>query len=306
VVRSEFGVEVTGRVRLLGEGMLNQSWHLPCADYDRVLRVGRRERTVEQVRYERCAATAWAAAVPQVIVAENEHVPVLGGHTLVLFPFLYGRSGQDVDAGIRTRAMVPVVATLHRVSLDQGLPQRPGFTAVDERPRWFGWDGARRAVMDRFGTGPDVQRPLMIIDRETARLDDLLDRWQAEGRLAMRATVHGDLNPRNQLYRDGTLVGLLDTDDCRVEALAWDLANLAYSHPAVRPAAVWRLYQDSGGPLSDVDEEMLVTFARIGVLSEIMWLQDGDAPGEGPATHHALRALTELAEDLVGEPHRDA
>jgi hypothetical protein len=91
-----------------------------------------------------------------------------------------------------------------------------------------------------------------------------------------------------------------------VEPLVWDLANLAYTHPAVQPAAVWRLYRDFGGPLSDVDEAMLATFARIGVLSEIMWLQDGSAPGEGPAAHHALRALTALAEDLAGEPHRDS
>jgi Ser/Thr protein kinase RdoA (MazF antagonist) len=199
-----------------------------------------------------------------------------------------------------------VVAALHRASLEQGLPQRPGFTAVDERPRWFGWDGARLAILDRFGSGPDVQQPLEIVDRETARLDDLLDRWQSEGRLATRATVHGDLNPRNQLYRDGALVGIIDTDDCRVEPLVWDVANLAYSHSIVPPATVCGLYRDSGGPLLDVDEELLATFARIGVLSEIMWFQDGDAPGEGPATHLALRGLIALAGHLAGEPHRDA
>jgi hypothetical protein len=29
--------------------MLNQSWRISCSDHDRVLRVGRQERTVEQV-----------------------------------------------------------------------------------------------------------------------------------------------------------------------------------------------------------------------------------------------------------------
>ena len=305
VVGSEFGVQVTGPVRLLGEGMLNQSWHLPCADHDRVLRVGRLERTPEQVRYERVAATAWAAAVPQVIVAEHEHVPVLDGHTLTVFPFVHGRSGQDVYAETRTLAMVPVVAALHHASLAQGLPQRTGFTAVDERPRWFGWESARLAIMDRFGTGPDVQQPLTILDRDIAALDTVLDQWQAEERLSIRATVHGDLNPRNQLYRDGALVGLIDTDDCRVEPLVWDVANLAYSHPDVPAATVWRRYRDAGGPLPDADEELLATFARIGDLSAIMWLQDGDAPGEGAATHLALRGLTALADRLTREPQRD-
>ena len=305
VVAAEFGVEVTGPVRLLGDGLLNQSWHLPCSDHDRVLRVGRLERTAEQVRYERVAASNWAAVVPVVIVAEHEHVPVLDGHRLTLFPFVHGRSGQGIDPETRTRAMVPVVVAMHHASLAQGLPQRPGFTALDERPRWFGWEGARLAVMDRFGTGPDVQQPLAIVDRAIAELDTVLDRWRAEGRLDVRATVHGDFNPRNQLYRDGELVGLIDTDDCRVEPLVWDVANLAYCHPDVPAAAVWRLYRDAGGPLPEADEELLATFARIGDLTAIMWLQDGDAPGEGPATHLALRGLTDLAASLNGDPQRD-
>jgi Ser/Thr protein kinase RdoA (MazF antagonist) len=305
LVASMFGVRVTGPVQLLGEGMLNQSWHVPCADHDRVLRVGRRERTPELVRSEHVAATAWAAVAPALVVAENDHVPVIDGHTLTLFPLVHGESGQAVDAGTRTAAMVPVVAALHRASLALGLPQRPGFTAVDDRPRWFGWEHARLAIMARFGTGPDVQRPLAVIDQATAHVDDMLDGWLAEGRLAMRATVHGDLNPRNQLYRDGALVGLIDTDDCRVEPLVWDVANLAYSHPDVRADEVWRLYRAEGGPVADADGEMLATFARIGALSEIMWLQDGDAPGEGAATHLALRTVTALAAKLSGPVHRD-
>jgi Ser/Thr protein kinase RdoA (MazF antagonist) len=150
-----------------------------------------------------------------------------------------------------------------------------------------------------------VQQSLMIVDQAIAELDDVLDQWRSGGRLDSRATVHGDLNPRNQLYREETLVGLIDTDDCRVEPLIWDVASLAYSHPAVAPATVWRLYRKSGGPLPDEDEEMLATFARIGSLSAIMWLQDGEAPGVGPATHLALRTLTELARNLADDPHRD-
>lgn len=305
VVRSEFGVQVTGPARLLGEGMLNQSWHLPCADHDRVLRVGRPERTAEQVRYERVAASAWSAVVQQVIVSEHAHVPVVDGHTLTVFPFIHGTSGQQVDAGTRIQAMVPVVVALHHASLALGLPQRPGLSAVTDHPRWFGWDGARRAVMERFGTGPDVQQPLKIVDQAIAELDEVLDRWETDGRFDLRATVHGDLNPRNQLYRDGRLVAIIDTDDCRVEPLVWDVANLAYSHPDVPPATVWRLYRESGGPLPEADEELLATFARIGVLTAIIWLQDGDAPGEGQATHLALRGVTALAYHLAGEPHRD-
>ena len=61
----------------------------------------------------------------------------------------------------------------------------------------------------------------------------------------------------------------------------------------------------AGGPLPEADEELLATFARIGELTAIMWLQDGDAPGEGQATHLALRGVTDLACRLAGDPHRD-
>lgn len=48
-----------------------------------------------------------------------------------------------------------------------------------------------------------------------------------EGRFALRATVHGDLNPRNQLYRDDQLVAVIGTDACRVEPLVWEVAQTA-------------------------------------------------------------------------------
>jgi hypothetical protein len=48
VCRTHFAAPAIGAT-LLAEGMLNQSWRISCSDHDRVLRVGRQERTVEQV-----------------------------------------------------------------------------------------------------------------------------------------------------------------------------------------------------------------------------------------------------------------
>lgn len=301
IAAAEFGASVTGPVELLGEGLLNQSWRLPCADHDRVLRVGRLERSADQVHYEREIALAWAADVPEMIVAESDRVPVVDGHALTLFPFVSGRSGVQVDPLARSRALVPIVARMHRLSLERGLPQRPGFHAIDERPRWFGWPRAREAIMERYGTGSDVIEPITIVDRATAELDGLLDRWQSSGRLATRATVHGDLNPRNLLFDDTALSGVLDTDDCRVEPLIWDVANLAYGSPELDPHQVWLAYREAGGPLPDEDEEMLVHFARIGALTAIIWLTDGEPGQEQAATHLALDNLRELAGNLSGD-----
>jgi len=191
--------------------------------------------------------------------------------------------------------MAPALAAMHRAALELGTSQRPGFTSVDEQPRWWGWSDIRLAVMARFGRSSQVMYPIGVVDRAIAELDAKLDRWRATGRLSIRACIHGDLNERNQLYRDGELVGIIDTDDCRCEPLAWEVAGLAYSSPELSPAAVWRAYRDAGGPLEERDEELLPAFARIGALSELMWLTDDS----GAASHLALRNLTSLAAGLV-------
>ncbi len=298
--REAFGMKPTGAT-LLHEGMLNQSWRISASDHDRVLRISRTERTVEQVTYEHRLASAWAEVEPAVVVAEHDTVPVVDDHALTLFPFVAGVPGTAVVGPLRARLLAPVIARLHRVSLELDLPQRPGFAAIDDRPRWHGWDRVRAALVERFGDGADVLRPIDVVDRATAHLDILLDHWRESGRLDHRGAVHGDLNPRNQLYRDEALVGLIDTDDCRVEPLVWDVANLAYSERSVSPGSVWRDYLAAGGSLEARDEDLLVPFARIGALTSIIWMTD-DA---GAATHLALHGVTELAAQLTGDVGRD-
>jgi Ser/Thr protein kinase RdoA (MazF antagonist) len=293
--RTHFGVPAL-EATLLADGMLNQTWRVVCRDRDRVLRVSRAERTVDQVAYERAAAAAWAAAVPEVVVAEHVDFPIVDGHALTIFPYVDGISGTTVPGPRRAGLLAPKMAAMHRAALELGLPQRPGFSAIDEQPRWFGWAETRKSITARFGSGMDVLRPTDVVQQAIDELEIALDRWEASGRLSVRGTVHGDLNARNQLYRDGCLAGIIDTDDCRVEPLIWEVASLAYSDPAVSPTIVWRDYLAAGGPLDPADEELLVHFARIGALTEIVWMTDDN----GAATHLALHNLAELAEQLTG------
>ena len=298
--RSRFGVAATAAA-LLAEGMLNQTWRVTCTDHDRVLRVSRTERTPAQVGYEHTVAAAWAAAVPVVVVAEHDDVPVLEGHALTLYPFIDGVSGLRVSGAERAGQLVPRLAAMHRATLALQLPQRPGFSSVDETPPWLRWEAVRTAIIERFGVGPAVTGPADVIDRAVAELSTQLGEWRRSGRLSVRAAVHGDLNPRNQIYRDGRLVGIIDTDECRVEPLIWDVANVAYSQRDVSPASVWQDYLAAGGPLPPADEELLAPVARIGALTELTWLTDDD----GAATHLALRGLTLLAGQLTTGVHRD-
>lgn len=298
-----FGVVVQS-AHLLAGGCLNQTWLLRCADRDRVLRVGRQERSYEQVSYEQILSRAWAAEVPPVISVEAFASNVSSGrqptHVLSLFPFCPGVSGTAVPPVLRVESIAPAMATMHRTAQRVNLPQRPGMASVDDEAIGPRWAVLRSAVEDRFGRGRDVQEPAAIIDRAVEEVDGQIQHWRAAGRLEPRAAVHGDLNARNQIYRDAQLVGIIDTDDCRVEPLIWEVAGLAYSDPAVSPEAVWQLYLQADGPLHSADRELLLPFARLGALGELQWVTDET----GAATHLALKNLHALAQDLSGPPTR--
>lgn len=253
-----------------------------------------------QVEYELPVVRAWAEVAP-VVAAEHEDVPVHDGHTLTLFPYAQGFSGVSVPSPDRSRDLVPAVAAMHRVALGLDVGQRPGFSSVDEGERRYGWTEARAAILDRFGRGADVLGPAAVVDRSIEELDRRLDEWSGSGRLATRAPVHGDLNPRNQLYLEDSLVAIIDTDDLRVEPLVWEVANLAYTDNDVDPARIWRDYLAAGGPLESGDEELLLPLARLGLLGGIRWLTDAD----GAATEGARDGLFRLAAGLTGSPARD-
>lgn len=289
---------------LLDGGCLNQTWLLRCPDLDRVLRVGRPERSLEQVSYEQTLSRTWASQVPQVISAEAVAADLTPGrehrHVLSLFPFCPGVSGTAVAATLRVERIAPAMATMHQTAQHLNLPQRPGMTSVDDEPVGPRWSAIRTAVEDRFGHGRDVELPADVVDRAVEQVDGRVQGWRAAGRLEPRAAVHGDLNARNQIYRGDQLVGIIDADDCRVEPLIWEVAGLAYSDPTVAPDAVWELYLQAGGVLPATDRDLLLPLARLGALGELQWITDET----GAATHLALQNLHALAEDLGGPPTR--
>lgn len=295
----EYGIDAASAT-LLADGYLNQSWRLNVPDGDKVLRVSRSQRTLDHVKYEDRLVAAWTLSIPEIVAPASMHHPLINGHVITLYPYLTGRSGVEVDPVVRAGQIAPLMARMHRISLDLDLPQRPGARSVDHDLPSDRWLPARRVVIDRFGTSQDVMDPVRQLDACVAQLDAFVRSLRADGRNLLRATVHGDLNARNQLYRGDQLVGIIDTDECRIEPLIAEVAGLAYSASEVSPARVWRDYLDAGGPLDRSDEDLLLPFARLQALGELEWLTD-DA---GHATHLALGNLRNIAADLTGSPVR--
>jgi Ser/Thr protein kinase RdoA (MazF antagonist) len=298
VAHEHYRVDATGAA-LLSEGLLNQSWRLHCADHDRVLRVSRTERTLEQVRYEDRVVAAWSP-IRQVVAPETDLHPVINGHVITVYPFCDGVPGTGIDPVLRARQLAPVMAQLHRRALEIDLPQRPGARSLDDLAATDQWLPVRSAVIDRFGDGPEILADVAVVDAAVAELDEQVAGWRSDHPDAPRAVVHADLNARNQLYRDGRLVGIIDTDDCRIEPLVAEVAGLAHSDPAVSPRQVWQDYLAAGGPLDPSAEQMLLPFARLGAVGELQWFTDDD----GRATHLAAEQLRNLVADLGGRPAR--
>lgn len=295
---AEYGLTATSAT-LLSEGMLNQTWWLHCSDGDRVLRVSRTERTLEQVRYEDHVVAAWSA-VGQIVAPENDHHPVVDGHVITLYPYCDGVPGTEIDPVLRAEQLAPVMAKLHRISLELELPQRPGSRSVDDVSATAQWLPVRAALIERFGAGREILADAEVVDEAVAEVDEQIAVWRRDHPDAPRAVIHGDLNARNQLYRNDQLVGIIDTDECRIDPLVWEIAGLAYSAPEVSPTTVWRDYLAAGGPLDRADEAMLLPFARLGALSELQWFTDET----GRATHLADGHLRNLVADLGGRPTR--
>ena len=296
-VRVCFGRVVTAPA-LLGEGLLNQSWRIESLDDRYVLRVSRPERVREQVAYEHALIRAVHPLVPVAVVpiAGRDGATVQQWHThlLSLFPFVAGTSGSVITPDARSHQSARALAQIHRASVDLGFAQRPGWHAVDEPPR-FVWPTVRTILERELHGVADLAALFAVIDGEMSELDAWLDDLHHGDRSLLRAAVHGDFNPRNLRFHQQTLVGVIDWDHCRVDCVAWEVAQAAFGEPAIDPGAYFRRYLEAGGPLTQDDAELLGGFARLGMLSEVQWTVTALDERAGQAAPRALSTLREVA-----------
>lgn len=296
VVQEQFGRAVTS-VRFLAAGMLNQSWHVETTHGSYVLRISRRERSRAQVAYEHEFLGQLMGHVEEVVAPlagnDGETIQSFREHILSLFPFVDGVSGEAVDPDVRQLQSANMLARLHRASLDHiHLGQRPGIRSFDEEWRTV-WQSVnpilRRDLVGKSG----FDELIGTLDGEVASLERWLEDLHAWHRSLAGTTIHGDFNPRNVIFCDSRIAAVIDWDECRVDPIVWEVAQVGFGSPDVEPFAFWDVYLDAGGPLPRSDLDLMMNFARMGALLALQYTEKG-----GRATPHALDQLCDIATDL--------
>jgi len=262
----------------LASGLLNQSWRLG-SEY--VLRISRSELTDAHIRYEHLITRRLHERIDGVVAPlagiDGATIQLWNGRIVSLFPFVAGVSGADVERAECADAAVDLVAEIHRVSPELGLPQRPGVIPFDRRDQHpWGWV---RPVLER--DLPGARDLIAAVDREVIALDRWFDGQR--DRQFTYGLVHGDVNPRNLIF-GGDRVALIDWDGCRLDPVITETAGLVCSAPD--PDRAWRRYLAAGGPLTEADHEQLPPYARMDALGELQYAVD-----DGRASPTAMAKL---------------
>jgi Ser/Thr protein kinase RdoA (MazF antagonist) len=307
-VRQLYDLPVTAAY-YLPAGLLNQSWRVTTGEQTWVLRVARPERSREQISYEHASIRAFREhlrfVAPPVPTRDGQTVADWKSRLLSLFPFVSGVAGTAVDPDVRSERAAVALAQIHQVSVDRiRLPQRPGHRSVDEHPRWI-WSNVRPVLIRDLAGTDDFDVLVETFDHEMAALDTWLDTLRASGRPLRRALIHGDFNPRNLIFDDSTggersIRAVIDWDECHVDLLAWEVAQVAFGDNLVSPRTFWTTYLEAGGQLPPEDVDLLAGFRRVGMFSEVQWTVDG-----GRTNPRALAILRDVASTLARLRHRE-
>lgn len=284
-------------VRFLAAGMLNQSWRVETVDGSCVLRVSRPDRTREQVAYEHDFLRRLKRYVSEVVAPlagnNGETIQHWRDHILTLFPFVEGVIGEAIDPDIRWPQSAAILARLHRASLnDLHFGKRPGFHSFDSAWRSI-WNAVNPVLVSDLAHTRGFDELFSTLESEVASVESWLDDLHGPNRSLVRTTIHGDFNPRNLIFRDDRLVAVIDWDECQVDPIAWEVAQVGFGDPDIASLAFWDAYLKAGGPLEPQDLDLMVNFARMGALLELQWTVK-----DGRATPHVTGQMTEVSKAL--------
>lgn len=256
--------------RIFADGNVNQHWRVDAADRTVVVRRYGVPRGLASIAWEQqlmafAAAKGWPAPAAEpslcgAIAFEFEERP------WTCHRFLEGEAAPR-DTPASRHIMGRLLGRLHKdlASFDERA-QRPGIGKTWELDVIVEPAGAGsfNALLAAFGReypelAATIRRQRYRNLRELSRLHypDLADH-----------PIHGDFSPRNLLFKDGQLTGLLDFDFARQDAWLCDLAPLLMPFQPLEPrlaAALIDGYQ-SVRRLSEAEWDLLPALVRASLL----------------------------------------
>lgn len=274
--------------RVFADGNVNRHWRIDARHRTAVIRRYGVARGVASIGWEQqlvafAAAKGWPApiaepAVSGAIAFEFE------GRAWTCHRFLMGAPMASETPGSR-HIQGRLLGRLHRdlVSFEAG-GQRPGYGKTWELDVMVepAGTGSFNALVSAFGReypelAANIRRQRYRNLRELSRLHypDLPDH-----------PIHGDFSPRNLLFKDGQLSGVLDFDFARRDARLCDLAPLLMPFQPLDPRLATALFEgyQSVRPLSEAEWGLLPALVRASLLwwvalLLVRWRLSGEAPG---------------------------
>jgi len=273
--------------RMFADGNVNRHWRVDAADRTVVVRRYGVPRGLASIAWEHqlmafAAAKGWPAPVAEPPATVATALEFEAG-AWTCHRFLEGEAAPR-DTPASRHIMGRLLGRLHKdLAGFEVSGQRPGFGKTWELDLMVEPAGAGsfNGLVAAFGReypelAAAIRRQRYRNLRELSRLHypDLADH-----------PIHGDFSPRNLLFQDGQLTGLLDFDFARQDAWLCDLAPLLMPFQPLEPrlaAALFDGYQ-SVRRLSEAEWDLLPALVRASLLwwvalLLVRWRITGEVP----------------------------
>jgi homoserine kinase type II len=195
------------------------------------------------------------------------------GKAAILYPFVEGQRGCDIEWPLAVAQTCETVAQLHTLTEDLTVPY-PRVRSGAESSRMV------RGLMDltaQRGVGENETGLRHLLARAERALEEFEVRVAPRAEGLRRAVVHHDAHCKNVLFRDDRLVALIDFDDAYEGYLVADLAVMIAKWAADRAPndtlsfdrAVRVVHEyERHRPLTDTERELLPDFLLLFLLSD--------------------------------------